>query len=177
MKVLPILVFIAMLGACATENPMYRPQPNEFSGKIPVERCEFEGDFAHICTIFNDLATLTPTNPKIDVSWDLIPENDSRPAKRNNCKISVRNAHGLESSIYRCIRVERIRNDFLVTFSVKTEKGTAEKELNLSSMPGGFSEGGFYEVPVAGFPGVRYGSRSSKPLRVVWSTHEPIRSR
>ncbi len=180
-KVLSIFAFVALLftGACGTIDPATKPQPNQYyTAPANHEARTYDNGYDHFGKVFRDLAVAVPSNAMISVSWDLIPENDRRKAQRRNCAVHIKDEFGIESTRYRCLSVERNAGDFVVAFEVQTEKGKVVKELNLSFMSGGFIEGEMYERPF-NFLGMNweYGSTSSKQLRIVWSTHEPIRWR
>ncbi len=179
MRVLSIFAFL-LLGACGTIDPMQRPQPNMYyptpAGHEPAS---YANAYDHFRTVFTSIpGVMVPANAMIQVSWDLIPENDYRKAERRNCNVHIKDEFGIESTRYRCLGVDRTASDFIVAFEVSTDKGPMVKELNLSYMPGDFIEGGGYEKPID-FLGMRmtYGSYSYRELRIVWSTHEPIRWR
>jgi len=176
MRVLSIItsaLLLLFLGACGTTNP-YGLQPNTWTKVKPPAECNYEGNFEHICNVFHNLAIATPENPEIIVTWDYLPGNEYRgQAQRSNCTIIVRDPLQLVAPVYKCLGVERAGYDFMVSFSVQTEKGSQEMVLNLSDLKGDFREGGFYENPfnLGGF--LTYGSYSSTTIRIVWATHRP----
>ncbi len=180
-RVLSIFAFIMLLftGACSTTSTIYVPRSNDLATPVPVSFTPkvFDSMSDHLNDAFAQIpGAKVPANAVMQVSWDLIPENDHRPARRQNCKVSIKDAFDPIGTQYKCRGVERSGRDFIVTFEVKPEKGpVVVKELNLSYMPGGFVEGKFYEVPFDDLSWVRYGSRSSKPLRVVWSSHRSVK--
>jgi hypothetical protein len=157
---------------------MSRPQPNQYyTAPDDHEPRTYTSGHEHFSSVFSDFAVMVPANAMIQVSWDLVPENDNRKAERRNCQVHIKDEFGFESTRYRCLGVDKTSGDFVVAFEVSTDKGPLIKEFNLSYMPGGFVEGNGYENPFNGAFGLRYGSYSSKELRIVWSTHKPIRWR